>query len=390
MPLPDIDKIISAIQSVIRPKNEGPVALHEPCFNGNEWKYIKACLDSTWVSYVGKYVDRFEEMIADYTGVRKVVVVVNGTAALQIALKVVGVKAGDEVLIPALTFVATANAVAHCGAIPHFVDSEEKTLGIAPLKLKEYLKEIARPDTSGCKNKKTGNRIKAIIPMHTFGHPVDLDPLLEISREYKLEMIEDAAESLGSFYKGKHTGNWGKLSILSFNGNKTITTGGGGAIITNDEVLGKLAKHLTTTAKIPHRWEYRHDHIGYNYRLPNINAALGCAQMEQLPGFLAKKRALAARYKQAFAGVAGVRFFREPPHAKSNYWLNALLLDEASLARRNQLLEKTNDAGIMTRPAWVLLNKLAMFQDCPCMDLSGAEDLEARLINIPSSAVLGE
>lgn len=226
--------------------------------------------------------------------------------------------------------------------------------------------------------------------MHVFGHPVDLDPLSDICHEYKLAMVEDAAESLGSFYKGKHTGNWGKLAILSFNGNKTITTGGGGAIITNDEELAKLAKHLTTTAKIPHRWEFRHDHIAYNYRLPNINAALGCAQMEQLPGFLEKKRALAARYQKAFQIIEGIKFYTEPPNSKSNYWLNVLLLDKADVEQRDKILEKTNNTGIMTRPVWTLLNKLAMFQDCPCMDLSCANNLEASLINIPSSSLLGE
>lgn len=386
----NIDSIIAAIKTVIPQNKQLPVALHEPCFKGNEWDYVKECIDTSWVSYVGKYVDRFEEMLADYTRVKRAVAVVNGTAALQIALKLIGVQPGDEVLVPALTFVATANAVSHCGAIPHFVDSEEKTLGMDPHKLKDYLRNICRVNSSGCTNKQTGHRIKAVIPMHTFGHPVDLDPLADICHEYKLEIIEDAAESLGSFYKGKHTGNWGKLSILSFNGNKTITTGGGGAIITNDEDLGKLAKHLTTTAKIPHRWEYRHDHIGYNFRLPNINAALGCAQMEQLPEFLEKKRVLATRYQRAFENVKGVKFFSEPPHAKSNYWLNVILLDEANLEQRNELLEKTNDTGIMTRPVWTLLNKLAMYQDCPHMDLSCAKNLEARLINIPSSAVLGE
>jgi perosamine synthetase len=386
----DIDSIIKAIKTVIPQDQKGPVALHEPCFNGNEWLYVKDCIDSTYVSYVGQYVDKFEAMIAEFTGVRKAVAVVNGTAALQIALMISGVKPGDEVLVPALTFVATANAVVHCGAIPHFVDSEEKTLGLDPHKLKDYLRDICHVSSDGCTNKHTGRKIKTIIPVHVFGHPVDLDPLMEACEEYKLEMIEDAAESLGSYYQGKHTGNWGKLSILSFNGNKTITTGGGGAIITNDEALAKLAKHLTSTAKIPHRWEYRHDYIGYNYRLPNLNAALGCAQMEQLPRFLEQKRDLAARYNRAFQNIDGVKFFTEPPHSKSNYWLNVLLLDEDNLEQRNELLEKTNDAGILTRPIWTLLNKLAMFRDCPCIDLSCAENLEARIINIPSSAFLGE
>ena len=384
----DIDSIITAIRVVLPQDRKCPVSLHEPCFSGNEWTYVKDCIDSTWVSYVGKYVDRFEVMIADFTGMKKAVAVVNGTAALQIALKLASVEPGDEVFVPALTFVATANAVVHCGAVPHFVDSEEKTLGLDPHKLKDYLRNICHLNSDGCTNKYTGRRIKAVIPMHVFGHPVDLDPLMDICHEYKLEMIEDAAESLGSFYKGKHTGHWGKLSILSFNGNKTITTGGGGAIITNDESLAKLAKHLTSTAKIPHRWEYRHDNIGYNYRLPNINAALGCAQMEQLPGFLEKKRELANRYSHAFQNVGGVKFFTEPPNAKSNYWLNVLLLNEPNLEQRNNLLEKTNDEGIKTRPVWTLLNKLAMFKDCPCMDLSCAENLEKRLINIPSSASL--
>jgi perosamine synthetase len=385
----NLNAIIEALQKVLS-EEKNPIALHEPCFSGNEWAYVKDCIDSTWVSYVGKYVDRFETMIADFTGVKKAVAVVNGTAALQIALKLAGVAPDDEVLVPALTFVATANAVVHCGAIPHFVDSEEKTLGLDPYKLKDYLHGLCHVNSDGCTNKHTGRKIKAVIPMHTFGHPVDLDPLMEVCEEYKIEVIEDAAESLGSYYKGKHTGNLGKLSILSFNGNKIITTGGGGAIITNDEALAKLAKHLTSTAKIPHRWEYRHDNIGYNYRLPNLNAALGCAQMEQLPRFLEQKRDLAARYNRAFQNIDGIHFFTEPTHSKSNYWLNVLLPDEANLEQRNELLEQTNEAGIMTRPVWTLLNKLDMFHDCPHTDLSCAEDLEMRLINIPSSAFLGE
>jgi len=385
----DINKIISAIKSVVT-ENKMPVSLHEPCLRGNEWVYLKDCLDSTYVSYVGKYVDKFENMLAEYTGTKKAVAVVNGTCALHLALQLAEVKEGDEVLIPALTFVATANAVTYCGGIPHFVDSEEKTLGIDPAKLQNYLKDIAQTNSEGCRNKNTGRRIKAVIPMHTFGHPVDLDGLAEVCRQYKITMVEDAAESLGSFYKGKHTGNWGMLSILSFNGNKTITTGGGGAIITNDEELGKKAKYLTTTAKIPHRWEYRHDAVGYNYRLPNINAALGCAQMEQLPQFIKKKRMLAQKYQEAFREIAGVSFFCEPSFAHSNYWLNVLLLDKTCVADRDKLLEKTNDAGLMTRPAWEPMNKLTMFKDCPAMDLTCAENLAQRIINIPSSPFLVE
>lgn len=383
----NIDRIITVLKSVI-PADKMPVALHEPCLQGNEWAYLKDCLDSTYVSYVGQYVDKFEAMLADFTGVTKAVAVVNGTAALHVALKLVGVETGDEVLVPALTFVATANAVAYCGAIPHFVDSEEGTLGLDPCKLKDYLKEIATANADGCINKLTGRRIKAVIPVHTFGHPVDLDPLADICNAYKIAMIEDAAESLGSYYKGKHTGNWGKLSILSFNGNKTITTGGGGAILTNDESLGKLAKHLTATAKIPHLWEYRHDEIGYNYRLPNINAAVGCAQMEQLPKLREQKRHLAERYQSAFQNIEGIRFFTEPPFAKSNYWLNVLLLDTAIADKRDLVLQRTSDSGIMTRPAWTLMNQLTMFKDCPTMDLACAESLAKRIINIPSSSFL--
>ncbi len=382
-----VDGIINAIKSVI-PKQLGRVSLHEPSLGGNEWAYVKDCLDSTWVSYVGQYVNQFESMLADFTGVKQVVALVNGTAALHIALKLAGVEPGDEVLVPALNFVAIANAVTYCGATPHFVDSEEKTLGLDPGKLGDYLKDIAKVNAAGCKNKFSGKRIKAVTPIHVFGHPVDLDPLIEVCKAYKIEMVEDAAESLGSYYKGTHTGNWGKLAVLSFNGNKTITTGGGGAIITNDERLGKLAKHLTSTAKIPHRWEYRHDAIGYNYRLPNINAALGCAQMEQLPEILERKRRLADSYRKALQGLKGVRFFTEPSFSRSNYWLNALLLDDAFSEQRDALLEETNDNGIMTRPAWTLMNQLPMFKDCPAMDLGCAENLSKRIINIPSSSFL--
>jgi len=380
--------VLSALQSVL-PPGHAFLPLHEPSFVGNEWTYVKECLDTGWVSSVGKFVDRFENELAAYTGVKRAVVVVNGTAALHICLLLAGVKPGDEVLMPALTFIATANAVSYCGAVPHFVDSEERTLGIDPHKLAAYLDKITERRDDGCFNRNTGRRIKAAVPMHTFGHPVDLDPLGEVCCRFGIEMIEDAAESLGSFYKGRHTGQWGLLSALSFNGNKTITTGGGGAILTNDEDLGRLAKHLTTTAKVPHRWEFNHDIVGYNYRLPNVNAALGCAQLEQLPAFLVAKRALAERYRKVFADVPGVRFVTEPDGAHSNYWLNTILLDQAHAGQRDALLALTNDAGIMTRPAWTLMHKLPMFADCPKMDLSVAESLERRLINIPSSAMLG-
>lgn len=385
----DAQKIIEAIKIVL-PRDKNLIALHEPIFAGNEWRYLKDCLDTGWVSSVGKYVDLFEEKLAGYAGVKRAVAVVNGTAALHICLKLVGVMPGDEVLVPALTFVATANAVTYCGAVPHFADSEERTLGLDPGKLESYLQEIADIRSDACYNRQTGRRIKAVLPMHTFGHPVDLDRLLEVCKRYGLELVEDAAESLGSHYRGRHTGNWGRVSALSFNGNKIITTGGGGAILTNDEALGKLAKHITTTAKVPHKWAFNHDMAGYNYRLPNINAALGCAQLEQLPALIKNKRYLAERYKEAFADIEGVCFFTEPGFACSNYWLNVLLLDEKYSGERDTLLEKTNGAGIMTRPAWVLMHKLPMYRDCPRMDLNTAESIERRLVNIPSSASLGE
>lgn len=387
MPNLDLYSIIRALKTVL-PKDKRPMSLHEPCFSGNEWAYVKKCLDTGWVSSLGKYVDKFEHLLENFTGIKWAIAVVNGTAALHICLKLVGVERDDEVIVPALTFIATANAVCYCGAIPHFVDSEERTLGLDPEKLSEYLSDVSEVRKDGCLNKQTGRRIKAVVPMHTFGHPVDLDPLVELCDRFKLELVEDAAESLGSYYKGRHTGRWGKVSALSFNGNKTITTGGGGAILTNDEEMGRLAKHLTTTARAPHKWAIIHDHIGYNYRMPNINAALGCAQLEQLPVFLTTKRNLAEKYRKAFEGIDGIRFFTEPDFAKSNYWLNVLLLDEKFSNQRDNLLEETNNIGIMTRPAWALMQKLPMFQDCPKMNLSGAESLEARLINIPSSATL--
>lgn len=375
--------ILEKIRSVLN-SEKIPAALHEPTFEGNEWSYVKSCIDSGWVSSVGKYVDEFESKLSEYTGVRKAIAVVNGTSALYTSLVIAGVSNHDEVLVPALTFIATANAVSYCGAVPHFVDCETNTLGIDAKKLSDYLHEITEIRENICCNKKTGRQIKVIIPMHTFGHPVDLDYLEEICSQFKLTMIEDAAESLGSFYKGRHTGNWGKLSILSFNGNKTITTGGGGAILTNDEEIGDFAKHLTTTARVPHRWKFLHDRIGYNYRMPNLNAALGCAQLEQLPLFLSRKRELAARYIKAFDQLDGVTCFREPEFAQSNYWLNTLLLDAKTRNIRDEILELLNSNGLMARPAWTLLFRHPMYKDCPMMDMSTATELEDSIINIPS------
>ncbi len=381
------NQIISAVKSCL-PFQGKNIGLHEPCFAGKEWEYVKDCLDTGWVSSVGKYVDTFEEKLAEYTGVKRAVAVVNGTAALHISLKLVGVEQGDEVLTPAMTFIATTNAITYCGAIPHFVDSEKRTMGIDPHKLADYLSEIAEVRDGCCFNRLTGRRLKAILPMHTFGHPVDIDPLIDVSHRFGLELVEDAAESLGSYYKGRHTGNWGKVAALSFNGNKIVTTGGGGAILTNDEELGRMAKHITTTAKLPHKWAFVHDQIGYNYRLPNINAALGCAQLEQLPGFLANKRALADRYAKAFAEVEGATFFTEREYARSNYWLNVLMIDNATALERDALLEALQQQGIMVRPVWVLMHRLPMYESCPRSDLSVAENLEHLIINLPSSAFL--
>ena len=378
-------QIVEAIRSVT---GSGPVALHEPSFTSNEWNYLKECLDSTFVSSVGKFVDRFEADLAAYTGARQAVAVVNGTAALHVALKLAGVFPGDEVLIPALTFVATANAVAYCQATPHFVDSSEDTLGVDPQALRVYLSRIAELRAGQCINRATGRVIRALVPMHTFGHPVDIEGVMALAHDFRLALVEDAAESLGSMIGGRHTGTFGLLGTFSFNGNKTITTGGGGAIVTNDSEIARRAKHLTTTAKVPHRWHFVHDELGYNYRMPNLNAALGCAQLEQLPAFIAAKRRVHNRYKVALAGLPAVRLVAEPRGCTSNYWLQSLLLDEAVADQRDAILAATNDAGLMTRPAWTLMHGLPAFQACPRMNLPVAELLERRLVNLPSSAGL--
>jgi perosamine synthetase len=382
-PLP---AILEALASVTRV--DGPHPLHTPAFEGNEWAYVKECLDTGWVSSAGSYVDQFERSLESFTGVDHAVAVVNGTAALHVALRCSGVQAGDEVLVPALTFVATANAVSYCGAIPHFVDSSRTTLGVDPHRLRAYLDEIAVRERGVTINKKTRRPIRAVLAMHTFGHPVDLDPLVDVCQTYDLELVEDAAEALGSFYRDRHVGGAGRVSTLSFNGNKIITTGGGGAILTNDEALAEEMRHLTTTAKAPHRWDYWHDKVGYNYRLPNINAALGCAQIEQMPSFLERKRDLAYRYIDAFEQVEGVSVFEEPSFAKSNYWLNAILLDDDYASFRDDLLDRSHDAGYLTRPVWRLMASLPMYEACPSMDLPVASSIARRLINLPSSSTL--
>jgi aminotransferase in exopolysaccharide biosynthesis len=384
-PVSPVQEIVAAIQRVVGP---GPVSLHEPSFVGNEYRYLKECIDSTFVSSVGKFVDRFEAELAAYTGSRHAVAVVNGTAALHVALKLSGVGTGDEVLVPALTFAATANAVTYCGAVPHFVDSEMRTLGIDAEKLRDYLSSQAEQRNGRCVNRASGRVIRALVPMHTFGHPVDIEAVQAVAHDFNIVLVEDAAESLGSFYCGRHTGTFGTMGTLSFNGNKTITTGGGGAILTDDAELARHAKHLTTTAKLQHPWEYRHDEIGYNYRLPNLNAALGCAQLEQLPVLLAAKRRLFDRYQTEFSSVSGAVLFKEPEHCQSNYWLQTLLLEPRYAGHRDALLQAANDAGYMTRPAWVPMHKLKPYEGCPRMDLSVAESLAQRILNVPSSSGL--
>jgi perosamine synthetase len=354
-------------------------------FTGNELAYLQDCLESGRVSTTGEYVNRFESMLCDYTGAGHAIAVINGTAALHLCLKLVGVERGDEVLVPTLTFVATANAVSYCGATPHFVDSEENTLGVCPTKLSDHLSQISQLRSGGCFNKKTGARIRALVAMHTFGHPVDLDCLAELCERYKLILVEDAAQSLGSFYRGKHTGNFGKAAALSFNGNKVVTTGGGGALLTNDAEAARLARHISTNARVQSAsGQSVYDQVGYNYRMPAINAALGCAQMEKLPEIISRKRALAERYRDSIAGLTGVEFFQEPKFAKSNYWMNALLLDRDQAHLRNELLVQTATDGFSTRPVWTLMHKLKTYQECPRMCLEGAEELEQRIVTLPS------
>lgn len=381
-----VEDVITALRNVLNQ----PAGLHEPTFSGNEWKYVKECLDTGWVSSVGSYVDRFEKDLCAFTGVRYAIATNNGTAALHTILLLSGVKQDDEVIIPSLTFIATANAVTYCGAIPHFADTEEATLSIDPEKLSRYLQENAVLKNGACFNAKTGRPIKALIAMHTFGHPADLNALQGICDRFCLTLIEDAAESIGSYYNGRHTGHWGQMAALSFNGNKVITTGGGGAVLTNDENIAVAARHLTDTGKVPHPWLREHDVVGFNYRLTNLNAAVGCAQLEQLPLFLQKKRALADAYNAAFSGLHGIKFFQEPQHCQSNYWLNVLMLDSDHIAYRDDILKAANNAGFRAQPTWTPVHRLTMYQGCPRMDLSHTNGLFEKIINIPSSPHLAD
>lgn len=373
-------KIVSFIQDTFNTTNFIP--LHEPRFCGNEKKYLNECIDSTFVSSVGAYVDRFEKEFASYVGSHYAIATVNGTAALHVSLVLMGVEKDDEVITQPLTFIATCNAIMYCGAKPVFVDVDKETLGLSPEALSQFLDENAYIKDNQCVNKHTKKVIKACVPMHTFGHPCRIREIKAVCDAWHIALVEDAAESLGSYYEGQHTGTFGKVGAFSFNGNKIITSGGGGVIVTDDEALAKRAKHITTTAKIPHKWEFVHDEVGFNYRLPNLNAALLVAQLEQINDFLENKRALANRYEDFFASLA-IMFIKEPKNTRSNYWLNAICLDTKE--QRDTFLEYTNQNGVMTRPIWMLMNRLEMFKTCQCGDLSNAFYLEERIVNIPSS-----
>lgn len=373
-------EVIDFIKSLY-PEYKENVFLHPPIFLGNEKKYLNDCIDTTFVSSVGQYVDQFEQKMAEYTGAAKAVVCVNGTNALHMSLMLSDVKQGDEVITQPLTFIATANAISYCNAYPVFCDVDEETMGLSPVAVRKWLEAHAEIKNNQCFDKNTGRRISAVVPMHTFGHPVKLNEFVSLCEEWKLALVEDAAESIGSFYNGKHTGLFGKVAALSFNGNKTITCGGGGMLLFTDKELGDRAKHLTTQAKIPHRWEFKHDEIGYNYRMPNINAALGCAQLENLEKILENKRKTAMAYKEFFAG-SDIKFFDEPDNCKSNFWLNAVVLPnkEAQI----KFLEDTNDNHVQTRPIWELMNRLEMFKNCEQDELTNAIRFADTVVNIPS------
>ncbi|HBY15762.1 MAG TPA: LegC family aminotransferase [Porphyromonadaceae bacterium] len=364
------------------------VPLHAPTFSGNEKKYLDECIDSTFVSSVGAFVDRFERDIAKYTGARRAVVCVSGTNALHMALMLAGVERDDEVLTQSLSFIATCNAISYIGAHPVFIDVDYDTMGLSPAALREWLEKHTVKDAGNVlRNKSTGRRVKSVVPMHTFGHPCRIDEIASICDEYCLELVEDAAESIGSFYKGKHTGTFGRIGAISFNGNKTITTGGGGMLLFNDEKLADLAKHLTTQAKVPSRWEFIHDHIGYNYRMPNINAALGCAQLEEISGFLASKRKTAEIYREFFASEpGGIKFMAEPTESVSNYWLNAIAFPTRE--ERDRFLQYSNDHGVMTRPIWELMWHLPMFEHCERDSQTNTVLLADTIVNLPSSVKL--
>ena len=377
-------KIVNELVSFVRNEynTDKFIPLHEPRFRGNEKKYLNDTIDSTFVSSVGAYVDQFESMMQDITGAAKSVAVVNGTASLQVALRLAGVSAGDEVITQALTFIATANAIAYNHAHPIFIDVDLDTMGLSPHAVEAFLEEYCELRDGGCYNKSTGRKIAAVMPMHTFGFPVHMDELLTVCNKWNIPVVEDSAESLGSYYKGKHTGTLGLIGGFSFNGNKTVTCGGGGAIVTNDIGMGAHAKYLTTTAKKPHPYEFFHDELGYNYRMPNVNAALACAQLEQLNGFIENKRELAQKYT-AFFENQGIKFREEVEGTKANYWLMCVELENKY--EREAFLKETNAQGIMTRPIWNLMYRLPMYKHCQRDAQKNAEFLEERIVNIPSS-----
>jgi aminotransferase in exopolysaccharide biosynthesis len=375
-----MDLIFTFIRSLY--PDEAPVPLHAPRFFGNEKKYLAKCIDTTYVSYVGEFVSSFEEHIVHLTGAKNAIAMVNGTAALQIALMAAGVAPGDEVITQALTFVATTAAIKHAQAEPAFIDVDRDTIGMSPDSLSEYLETNCRSEGRSTVDKRTGRRIAAIVPMHTFGHPTKIESICAIADKYGIQVIEDSAESIGSYYKGKHTGTFGRAGIFSFNGNKPITTGGGGMIISDDDAFAERARHISTTAKMKHPWEFFHDEVGYNLRLPNVNAAIGCAQMEYFESTLANKRETASRYARFFASE-GIGFLSEPADSRSNYWLNAIILKDRD--EREDFLKKSNGAGIQTRPVWTLMTKLPPYRECMRSEVSNAEWLEDRIVNIPSS-----
>jgi len=377
-------KIVDFIQNIYKTKEFIP--LHEPRFIGNEKKYLNDCIDSTFVSSVGKYVDMFEEEFAKKVGSKYAIATVNGTAALHISLILAGVQKDDEVITQPLTFIATCNAISYIGAKPIFVDVDLDTMGLSPKSLEKFLEKTCEVIDGKCINNTTDKVVKACVPMHTFGHSCKIDEIKEICDKWYITLVEDAAESLGSYYKDKHTGTFGSLGAFSFNGNKIITSGGGGVIVTDDEELAKKAKHLTTTAKIPHPFEYRHDMIGYNYRMPNLNASLLVAQLEQLDKFVVNKRDLALKYEKFFSSFDNIKFIKEPKDSKSNYWLQAVVMDNVKI--RDEFLEFTNKHGVMTRPIWKLMNELEMFKDAQCTSLDNAKYLEQRVVNITSSVVI--
>jgi perosamine synthetase len=374
------NEFIDFVKEVYGTKKDIP--LHEPKFIGNEKKYINQCIDTTFVSSVGKFVDQFEEKIAKYTGAKYAIATTNGTSALHVSLILAGVEEDNEVITQPLNFIASCNAISYCNAEPIFIDVDRDTMGLSPSALKSFLDKDTTVKNKQCINNKTNKIIKACLPMHSYGHPCRIDEIKEICDEHYIFLIEDAAESVGSFYKNKHMGTFGELGAMSFNGNKIITAGGGGCIITNNKVLAKKAKHLTTTAKVSHKWDFNHDMVGYNYRMPNLNAALLVAQLEKLNDFITNKRNLADKYEAFFKDTDYI-FFKEPKNSKSNYWLNSIVLKDKH--QRDKFLEETNLNGVMTRPIWILMNKLPMFKDAQCADLKNSEWLDERVVNIPSS-----